>query len=250
MRNQQAFDAIGRKVGEQFPTRPVLVLDTQLRIRAVTSAYAGATLRESDELVEQFMFDAFPDDPSDPQATGTANLAASLETAMRTGRKHDMWIQRYDIPDPAVADGFLPKVWSPTNSPIIDHGELLGVFHQVEEVADVGGALSLMARAIDAGDTCPVAELLHALTAVNTAENTRRGKREQALVAETEQLRRAIDTRDTIGQAKGIVMERFGIDAVAAFQLLKRLSQETNTPLRDIARKLIDADHLPPPSSA
>ena len=36
-------------------------------------------------------------------------------------------------------------------------------------------------------------------------------------------------------------MERFDIDAVAAFDLLKRLSQDSNTKLVDIARQITTA---------
>lgn len=54
------------------------------------------------------------------------------------------------------------------------------------------------------------------------------------------QFRAALSTRDIIGQAKGMLMERFGIDAVSAFKLLTGLSQETNTPLRDIAQQVVD----------
>jgi putative methionine-R-sulfoxide reductase with GAF domain len=57
-----------------------------------------------------------------------------------------------------------------------------------------------------------------------------------------EQSRSALASRDLIGQAKGIIMERFNIDAVQAFELLKRLSQESNTAVTQISRRLIDAD--------
>lgn len=53
-----------------------------------------------------------------------------------------------------------------------------------------------------------------------------------------EQLVQAIATRDLIGQAKGILMERHKITAEQAFTLLIRTSQLTNTKLRDIAEKL------------
>jgi AmiR/NasT family two-component response regulator len=56
------------------------------------------------------------------------------------------------------------------------------------------------------------------------------------------EFRRALASRDVIGQAKGILMERFGIDAVRAFELLKRLSQESNTAVVDIAERLVNAD--------
>jgi GAF domain-containing protein len=60
-----------------------------------------------------------------------------------------------------------------------------------------------------------------------------------------EQLRSALSTRDRIGQAKGIIMERFHLDDIGAFDMMRRLSQESNTPLIDIAQRVIDTrgDH-------
>jgi AmiR/NasT family two-component response regulator len=55
-----------------------------------------------------------------------------------------------------------------------------------------------------------------------------------------EQFRSGLASRDRIGQAKGIVMERFDVDAVQAFELLKRLSQQSNTKLVDIAQRVIE----------
>ncbi|TDP96731.1 ANTAR domain-containing protein [Labedaea rhizosphaerae] len=54
------------------------------------------------------------------------------------------------------------------------------------------------------------------------------------------QLLRAIDTRDVIGQAKGILMNRQGIDAEQAFTLLRETSQELNVKLVDLARTIAD----------
>ena len=51
-------------------------------------------------------------------------------------------------------------------------------------------------------------------------------------------LQRAVDSRDQIGQAKGILMERFSLDDEAAFQMLVKSSQETNMKLTDVARWL------------
>ncbi|MDT5213137.1 MAG: hypothetical protein QOK18_1376, partial [Mycobacterium sp.] len=55
------------------------------------------------------------------------------------------------------------------------------------------------------------------------------------------QFRAALATRDIIGQAKGIVMERFGVDATRAFGMLAAISQDTNTPVRDLAVRLVDS---------
>ena len=58
-----------------------------------------------------------------------------------------------------------------------------------------------------------------------------------------QQFRTALVSRDIIGQAKGMLMERFDIDAAAAFGLLKRVSQESNTPIAAIAQRVIAGDH-------
>jgi hypothetical protein len=60
------------------------------------------------------------------------------------------------------------------------------------------------------------------------------------------EFRSALASRDLIGQAKGMVMERFSIDAVQAFELLKRLSQSSNTPVVDVARQLVEAERRRP----
>jgi len=65
-----------------------------------------------------------------------------------------------------------------------------------------------------------------------------------------ETLSAALAHRDIIGQAKGIVMERFHLDAPRAFALLTRLSQTENIKLRDIATQLVadiaDSPEAPP----
>jgi hypothetical protein len=54
------------------------------------------------------------------------------------------------------------------------------------------------------------------------------------------QLLQALLSRDLIGQAKGILMERYKITGDKAFLFLARLSQDTNTKLHDIAEEIID----------
>jgi GAF domain-containing protein len=54
-----------------------------------------------------------------------------------------------------------------------------------------------------------------------------------------EQFRRALASRDTIGQAKGMIMERYSVDAVQAFEVLRKLSQDSNMPLVQVATELV-----------
>ena len=55
---------------------------------------------------------------------------------------------------------------------------------------------------------------------------------------EATNLQRAVDSRDLIGKAKGILMERFGIDDEAAFGMLVSTSQDTNMKLVNVAEWL------------
>ncbi len=57
-----------------------------------------------------------------------------------------------------------------------------------------------------------------------------------------EQLTEAMRTRDLIGQATGILMERLDIDAGGAFESLVKASQRENVKLRDLARRIVDAN--------
>jgi len=64
-----------------------------------------------------------------------------------------------------------------------------------------------------------------------------------SMMRRQDQFRSALASRDTIGQAKGIIMERFDLDAVEAFELLTRLSQQSNAKVIDIAKALVDSEH-------
>lgn len=60
-----------------------------------------------------------------------------------------------------------------------------------------------------------------------------------------QQLRRAVTTRQLIGQAQGILIERFKISDEQAFGLLVRASQDTNRKLVEIAADLVRSGELP-----
>jgi|tagenome__1003787_1003787.scaffolds.fasta_scaffold20010164_1 GAF domain-containing protein len=59
-------------------------------------------------------------------------------------------------------------------------------------------------------------------------------------------LRTALITRNMIGQAQGILMERHKLTAERAFRVLAQVSQERNIKLRDVAQHLVDTgEYLP-----
>jgi ANTAR domain len=58
----------------------------------------------------------------------------------------------------------------------------------------------------------------------------------------------AMDSREMIGQAKGILMERYKITGVEGFGLLIASSQAVNRKLRDVAEHLVATGELLTPS--
>jgi len=62
---------------------------------------------------------------------------------------------------------------------------------------------------------------------------------------QAENLWLAIDARKLVGQAQGILMERFDLDADQAFAVLLRYSQHRNLKLRDVAQLLVTRRQLP-----
>jgi diguanylate cyclase (GGDEF)-like protein/PAS domain S-box-containing protein len=83
------------------------------------------------------MFDAFPDNPEDPSASGVVNLRASLNRVLETHAPHAMPLQKYDIPRPPQEGGFEERYWMPANVPVLDDkGEIAYIIHCVEDVTE------------------------------------------------------------------------------------------------------------------
>ena len=115
-----------------------LVLTDALQIAAVSDAYLRATMTRREDIVGRQLFDVFPDNPDDPQATGVRNLRASLQRVLAEGVPDAMAVQQYDIRRPeSEGGGFEERYWSPINSPVIDErGNVVYIIHRVEDVTD------------------------------------------------------------------------------------------------------------------
>lgn len=61
----------------------------------------------------------------------------------------------------------------------------------------------------------------------------------------SQQLNTALATRDTIGQAKGILMHREAVDGAAAFNMLVQASQRSNIKLSEVAAWLVNEHEHP-----
>jgi GAF domain-containing protein len=68
-----------------------------------------------------------------------------------------------------------------------------------------------------------------------------------ARAVERQHLESALASRNLIGQAQGILMERHKIPAGTAFDVLVAASQEGNTRLVEVARRIVETGITPPP---
>ena len=115
-----------------------LVLSPTLEIVAVSDAYLQATMTQRQAILGKRLFDVFPDNPNDPDASGTANLRASLNRVISECTPDTMAVQKYDIRRPDfIGGGFEERFWSPVNTPVCDAcGKLLYIIHRVEDITD------------------------------------------------------------------------------------------------------------------
>jgi len=113
-----------------------LVLTPDFVIAGASDAYLRATMTERDVIVGRHLFEVFPDNPDDPEATGVGNLRESLERVLRFRRPDAMAIQKYDV---RRSDGsFEERHWSPLNNPVLDaNGDVVWIIHRVEDVTEV-----------------------------------------------------------------------------------------------------------------
>lgn len=120
----------------------------------------------------------------------------------------------------ALANGFRAVLGVPMHA----SGQTIGVLNVYRETARPWTAMEV--------------ESVEILTAIGSAYILH-GTELRAQYTLAEQLQEALQSRDLIGQAKGILMARHQIDADAAFDLLRERSQSLNRKLRDVAQELV-----------
>lgn len=116
-----------------------LVLTPFFIIVAVSDAYLRATLTKREEILGRGIFEVFPDNPKDPEATGVRNLRSSLARVLQYKIADAMAVQKYDIRKPDTeGGGFEERYWSPVNSPVLGpDGEVTYIIHSVADVTEI-----------------------------------------------------------------------------------------------------------------
>lgn len=117
----------------------VLSPDTpRFTIVGASDAYLAATMTDREAIVGRGLFDVFPDNPDDPEATGTRNLRESLTRVLESKSPDAMAVQKYDVRKPeSEGGGWETRYWSPVNSPVPDaRGNVAWILHRVEDVTE------------------------------------------------------------------------------------------------------------------
>jgi signal transduction histidine kinase len=115
----------------------VLLPDTpRFTMVAATNSRLAVTGTTREATIGRGIFEIFPDNPDDPDATGSTNLRASLERVIATRAPDTMAVQKYDIRGPD--DSFQVKYWSPKNVPVLSaDGAVRYILHRVEDVTEL-----------------------------------------------------------------------------------------------------------------
>jgi PAS domain S-box-containing protein len=123
-------------VYRQLPV-PVVLLTPDFAIADANLAYLETMGRTRDELLGRDVFDAFPDNPSDPSATGVRNLMASMRRVLATGERGALEFQKYDMEVPGSPSVFAGRYWSGMNAPVFGpDGSVVLIAGVAEEVTE------------------------------------------------------------------------------------------------------------------
>jgi GAF domain-containing protein len=161
--------------------------------------------------------------PTDPLATGID----SLQHDLKEGPCLDAATASRVVVSASVGtDGRWPR-WGPAVARLGIHSVLSAEMHGRGRRMGALNLYSPMPDAFSPDDVEMATILADQTAAVMVAINSERG------------LREALETRTLIGQAQGMVMERFDLDAGQAFTVLQRLSQESNLRIHDVSELLV-----------
>lgn len=124
---------------KSFP-QPSLLLKANaphFTIEVVNEALLAVSQRKSEnDLIGKGIFEAFPDNPNDSNATGVINLKTSLLNTIATGKVQEMPPQKYDIAVPH-SNQFETRYWQVKNTPILgDNNTVEYIVHTTEDITD------------------------------------------------------------------------------------------------------------------
>ena len=230
-----AFAEIARYLYEADNFDDVLTRVVQTTVSTVSGCdMASITVREGEKSFRTLV--------------STHNAAAAADQAQYTAGEGPILdaIEQAIVHTPSLPDPRWPTLASrPADSGV----EAIVSYHLSAEgrVAEdsITGSLNAYAGEPDAFDD--EAQEIGLVLATHASVGLRAVRERDAFGQFGQQLHEALSSRDVIGQAKGILMERLRITPEAAFDTLRRASQRLNIKLREVAQKLAESGEFDDP---
>jgi signal transduction histidine kinase/ActR/RegA family two-component response regulator len=118
---------------------PYLLMDRELIIIGANNAYLKSTGRTEADIVGRYIFDAFPENPDDPDSTNVAIVRDSLLRAIASGEPDTSAFLRYSVPrETPEGTVFEERFWSTVHTPVKGaDGEVAFVAQNAIDVSDL-----------------------------------------------------------------------------------------------------------------
>ncbi len=127
------------------------------------------------------------------------------------------------------------------------HGVHSSVSYQLRDASGSAGAGSLNAYAVRTNVFDEAAQHIGLVLAVHASLAARAVGDRAALTGLKADFQAALSSREVIGEAKGILIERLRITPEKAFEILRTTSQRLNVKLRELALTLTETGEFNPP---
>ncbi len=118
---------------------PYMLLDRELRFVAANEAYLRVTASRLEQLRGRYVFDAFPNDPDDPNNRSARLLHESFSRVLATGAPDALALIPYRVPR-QTPEGFVieSRYWSATHTPILDaEGQVAFILQHTVDVTEL-----------------------------------------------------------------------------------------------------------------
>ncbi|MEN3276345.1 MAG: hypothetical protein V7631_2135 [Massilia sp.] len=118
---------------------PYLVMTPDLTIVAASGTYLRSVQRTEAEIVGRHVFEAFPQDPDNPESTDISEVKASLLRALAKGQPDTTAFVRYSVAvDTPAGRKYEERYWSTVHTPVLDEqGKPILVFQNPVDVTDL-----------------------------------------------------------------------------------------------------------------
>lgn len=218
-----------------------LLADTarQMQVRSGTSDTLEEAVAAAGEVVGGCDLAAvsvtYPDRIETPAATDdTVRRIENLQFTLGEGPCRSAMREHETVHSPDVANDPRWPVWGARIAEELGVRSALGL--RLFSSGETLGSLDLYSRTVRGFDSDDIYHGVALAAHVGVA---------LAATQQAEHLRKAITNRTVIGQAEGILMERFAMTPAQAFAVLRRISSHTNTKLSQVAQTLVTTRQTP-----